>query len=413
MKLGAGSTSLLPGGTAEASTDFSFRAPLVVTTSRAIDETFPLRNYVFFDSGSTMIPQRYRMLSPTEAGAFREEQLLKPAPVETGRSDKEQMRSNRQMEVYYNALNVFGDRMRRNPDVKITVTGAGDGNAALGAAMADTVKNYLVSTFGIDPSRIATEGRAFPPHKSGSGSAAGEDRKMIDAENSRVEISGPDEILRPVRIESTQEEPIDNDIVFEIPSGEDVAFWSVEIDGPNGYAKTFGPYRNTTTARIDSKPILGSLREGNYTARVVKTMTDGGMTTSSKRAFRLVRADKDEEQTGVRYSTLFEFDQSKTVQTYEQFLSGTVAPAIPDGATVIIHGHTDVIGDPEYNVKLSRERSDATQSILARELTKAGKTVTFDTYGFGEDERRAPFNNTLPEQRYYNRTVVIEVVPHR
>ena len=93
--------------------------------------------------------------------------------------------------------------------------------------------------------------------------------------------------------------------------------------------------------------------------------------------------------------------------------SGTVAPAIPDGATVIIHGHTDVIGDPEYNVKLSRERSDATQSILARELTKAGKTVTFDTYGFGEDERRAPFNNTLPEQRYYNRTVVIEVVPHR
>ncbi len=51
-------------------------------------------------------------------------------------------------------------------------------------------------------------------------------------------------------------------------------------------------------------------------------------------------------------------------------------------------------------------------NVLEREVKKAGKSrVRFDTYGFGEDIRRAPFDNNLPEQRFYNRTVIIEIVP--
>jgi hypothetical protein len=37
--------------------------------------------------------------------------------------------------------------------------------------------------------------------------------------------------------------------------------------------------------------------------------------------------------------------------------------------------------------------------------------VKFDTYGFGEDVRRAPFDNRLPEERFYNRTVIIDILP--
>jgi outer membrane protein OmpA-like peptidoglycan-associated protein len=391
--------------------DFAVRPPNVVTESRRLNETFPIRNYIFFDEGSTDIPARYKQVASGES--FREDQLIKPS-AETGSNDAVQVRSRRQMEVYYQVINVFGDRLRRNTSATIKLTGSANGDVAAGKKMAENVKSYLVSTFGIDAKRITTQGLAMPTHKSGTGSSQGEDRKMIDAENYRVEIEGsPEDIMQPVKITSVQEEPIDNDIVFTVPSRDDIAFWNVVITERGGEPQTFGPYRNVTMARIDSKALMGARSDARYMSKVVLTTKSNQAIESAEKEFRLVRADDPEEQTGTRYSILFEFDESKTVQTYESFLTNTVAPSIPNGASVIIHGHTDVTGDPDYNAKLSQRRSDEAQKILTRELTKAGKVVTFDTYGFGEDERRSPFNNTLPEQRYYNRTVVVEVVPGR
>ena len=43
---------------------------------------------------------------------------------------------------------------------------------------------------------------------------------------------------------------------------------------------------------------------------------------------------------------------------------------------------------------------------------KGIKGTKFKTNGFGEDEVRAPFENKLPEERFYNRTVVIEIIPN-
>jgi outer membrane protein OmpA-like peptidoglycan-associated protein len=309
-------------------------------------------------------------------------------------------------------MNVFADRLRRNPSASIRLVGSANGNSANGKKMAESVKEYMVSTFGIEAGRITAEGSPMPEHKSGSGAATGDDKVMIDAENNRVEIiASPNDIMKPLNIVSVQEEPIDNDVVFTLPSREGVEEWTVAITDNTGRTLNYGPYRLTTVARIDSKELLGTRSEGRFTAKIAAKMTNGQTQTYADKEFRLVLADKDEEQTGTRYSVLFEFDESKTVQTYEQFLTEAVAPNIPDGASIIIHGHTDMIGEPDYNAKLSQRRSAEAQRILTRELTKAGKKVTFDTYGFGEDERRSPFNNTLPEQRYYNRTVVIEVVP--
>jgi len=45
-------------------------------------------------------------------------------------------------------------------------------------------------------------------------------------------------------------------------------------------------------------------------------------------------------------------------------------------------------------------------------LTKAGRTdVTFEVTGYGEDEKTAPFENKYPEERFYNRTVIIDIEP--
>jgi len=45
-------------------------------------------------------------------------------------------------------------------------------------------------------------------------------------------------------------------------------------------------------------------------------------------------------------------------------------------------------------------------------LTKAGrKDVKFEVISFGEDTQASPFNNTFPEERFYNRTVIIDIIP--
>lgn len=394
--------------------DFRVDAPLVIAESRRVNETFPIRNYVFFDQGSTQIPARYTKLNRSQADAFREEQLLKVEGTTSGSNSSAGMkRSQRQMAVYYQVLNVFGDRLRRNPSARITLTGAGNGDAAKGQEMAENVKQYLVSTFGISADRITTKGSAMPTNKSGSGGSAGEDKALIDQENWRVEIAGtPDDILAPVNIITVEEAPIGNDVIFRLNPDDNVESTTIEITDRNGATRTFGPYNGNQDVRLDARDLLGAgNREGRYTAKTIYSLKDGNTYEAQGKEFRLVRADPDEEQTGIRYSILFEFDQSKTVKTYEQFLRETVAPAIPNGATVIIHGHTDAIGTPEYNNKLSEGRVDEARRILTDALTKMGRKVTFDSYGFGEDDKRAPFTNQQPEQRYYNRTVVIEIVP--
>jgi outer membrane protein OmpA-like peptidoglycan-associated protein len=120
----------------------------------------------------------------------------------------------------------------------------------------------------------------------------------------------------------------------------------------------------------------------------------------------------DAKQEGLRYSILFDFDKSKSIATYEKFLTEVVSPLIPANSTVIIQGYTDIIGEESHNQALSLERATGTQAILQRALNARGvKGVKFDTNGFGEDVNDAPFDNNFPEERFYNRSVIIDIIP--
>jgi outer membrane protein OmpA-like peptidoglycan-associated protein len=48
-------------------------------------------------------------------------------------------------------------------------------------------------------------------------------------------------------------------------------------------------------------------------------------------------------------------------------------PKIPKGATVNIHGYTDLIGDKAHNHDLSLARANNVKAILEKGLAKAGK----------------------------------------
>jgi hypothetical protein len=62
---------------------------------------------VYFNNGSSEIPNRYVLLNKDQVKDFKEDQL---EVLLQNLSD----RSKRQMTVYYNILNILGDRMQKN-----------------------------------------------------------------------------------------------------------------------------------------------------------------------------------------------------------------------------------------------------------------------------------------------------------
>ena len=389
---------------------FAVRAPKEIVVTRMVSETLPLLNYVFFDEGSTEVPSRYVLLSKTDAGAFKEVQL------ENAQSANSTQRSARQLNVYYNVLNILGDRLRSNPGASIVLSGASLRGPAEGKELAAAVKTYLTEVFGIQDSRITINGRKKPMIPSEQPGAqreldllrAGDRRVDIQSTSTELmsEVGGG--MMKPVQINATQGDALDSHVVFNVAKADQVLkSYTIDLTDQNGQVQHYGPYTKNQES-ISGKTVLGNNASGDYKVVMLGTTKDGG----SVRKESTVRLQTQSEQleSGMRYSILFNFNKTTTVATYQQFLTNVVVPLIADGSTVIIHGHTDIIGTEAYNSKLSQQRANEAQKIIANGLAKAGKTnVKFETRGFGEDTASSPFDNNRPEERFYNRTVIIDI----
>jgi outer membrane protein OmpA-like peptidoglycan-associated protein len=416
IKFGSGAViSRSEPAVVERDVQFSVRAPKAVPAKRRVRETFPLRNYVFFEAGSTEIPNRYVALTKDQAASFKEEQLQEVQPINmTGRS-------LRQMTVYYNILNILGDRMKRNPGTVISLSGASEKGPEHGKARAETIKRYLVEVFGIEDSRITTEGRDKPriPSETPGGTKelallrAGDRRVDIESNSPEMMIQvggGPHYMLKPVQIVAVVEDPLDSQVLFDVFGAKEVlASWSLEITDEQGKVQRFGP-STREHENISGNTILGDRSQGDYKV-VMLGETKRGKFVRKENSIHLVRRDEPLKE-AVRFSILFDFDKSKTIASYEKFLTDIVTPLIPDSGIVIIHGHTDIVGEEEYNNNLSIERAQDAQNIIEHAISNSDKRgITFETFGFGENLQYAPFENYFPEERFYNRTVIIDIVP--
>jgi outer membrane protein OmpA-like peptidoglycan-associated protein len=388
------------------------RAPKMVPLNRQVSETLPLSNSVFFEEGSTQVAPRYITLTKSQAASFKEDQLQNEQSVTmTGRSA-------RQLNVYHNILNIVGDRLRSNPGTVISLTGASGNGPQEGRVLAESVKQYLVTAFGIDGTRITTQGRTKPviPSEQPGGTKelvllrAGDRQVEITSISPQLLMEVGGNLMKPVHIMATQADPLDSRVVLTVDSAQQLLkSWSVDVTDEKGNAQHYGPFTRDQES-ISGATILGNNPEGDY--KVVMTgETRKGLPIRKESTVHLVRQDQTTAKNS-RYSVLYDFDRSNSIASYDKFLSEVVSASIADGSTVIIHGHTDVIGDEDHNLKLSKERADDVQNILQRSLTKAGKNnVKFETLGFGEDASNAPFENNLPEEHFYNRTVIIDIVP--
>jgi len=424
LKLGRGQKIIAPAMevltpsaiVAEPVITFSVNSPKNIPVDRRVRETFPIRNYVFFDSGTTQISNRYVLLRKVQVPEFQESRLEVFTPKElTGHS-------KRQLAVYYNVLNILGDRMLKNPQTTVRLTGASMQGRKEGLTMAGSVKTYLVDVFGIEGSRINTEGRIKPriPSEQPGGTKEltllreGDRRVSIWSESPVLLMefqTGPDTPLRPVEIATVQEAPVDSYVTIS-NTGATSAFssWSLEITDESGTIQLFGPYTQDVVS-IPGKVILGTRSEGDYKLAMIGQVPSGRVIKRESTAHMVLWTPPVDEEM-MRFSILYEFNNSKAIDIYKEYLTNIVIPKIPTGATVIIHGHTDIIGNEDVNMKLSIARANDVKVILEDGLVKAGRTdVKFDARGFGEDQTVAPFENKYPEERFYNRTVIIDIIP--
>ena len=379
---------------------------------RRVSETFPMLNSVFFDAGSTEIPSRYVMLTKEQAQGFKEAQL------QDEQSGNMAGRSAGQLNAYHNVLNVLGDRMRANPGANISLNGSSAKGPQDGKAFAASIKRYLVTVFGIDGSRIATRGsyKANPSseHPGGTKELAllrEEDRRVdIESNSSKLltEVGGG--IMNAVQITSTTDNRLDRQVVFSVDSAQQLlSTWSVDATDQNGAVQHYGPFTGNE-AGVPAASLLGNSAQSDYKL-VMQGTTNKGQAIRKESTVHLVRPDET-LTAGLRYSIVFGFNKFTTIAEYNKFLTTVVAPLITDGATVSIHGHTDAIGEVAYNLKLSNERAQQTRKIIEHAIANSGRDhVKFETAGFGEDAAQAPFGNGSPEERFYNRTVIIDIAP--
>ncbi|UQD56673.1 OmpA family protein [Flavobacterium sp. K5-23] len=415
LKFGQGSLIEKPEDVLSPDTEvqFSVNAPSNDPTKRRVREVFPLRNYVYFNTGSTEIPNRYKTLKKEEVSTFSESQLEMVTPInQSGRSE-------RQMNVYYNVINILGDRMTKNPSTTIVLVGSSEKGSEDGKKMAESVKLYLVNTFEINPSRINTKGQLKPTIPSGKAGGTLE-LDLLNEGNRRVSIessspillaefqSGPDTYNSSETV-ALKEAPLSSYVVVDA-KGANEAFtvWSIQVMDENGKTQSFGPYTQESVS-LPSQSILGNRPEGDYTITMIGQSKSGKVISKETKA-HVVAWKPAKIEDGLRYSVIFEFNESKAISIYEKYLTDVVAPKIPKDGTVIIHGHADIIGNDDYNLKLSQSRADEVKNIIKNALAKTGRNdVKFEISGYGEDLNFSPFKNKFPEERSYNRTVIIDI----
>ncbi|HEX2898886.1 MAG TPA: porin family protein, partial [Bacteroidia bacterium] len=305
--------------TVDPKVEFTVNAPANIPAERTVREVFPLRNYVFFDLGSTQIPARYVTLRKDQVADFKEDQVEMFTPQNLSG------RSNRQMIVYYNILNILGDRMVKNPNTTITLVGSSEQGPKDGLEMATSIQRYLVDVFGINESRIKVEGRSKPVKPSQSGGTR--DLALLKEGDRRVTIesgspillmefqTGPGAPLKPVEIVSVQEAPIESYLTFKVDGAKEAySSWSLEVIDEQGGVQKFGPYTQEEV-KIPGKSILGTRPEGDYTITMIGVKKNGDVVKKYTNA-HMVLWTPPVNQEAKRFSVIFEFNESKAVAMY-------------------------------------------------------------------------------------------------
>ncbi len=361
-------------------------------------ELFPILPYLFFDEKSDKPNKNLiEMTADNQTGKFNLE-ALEPNSLQINKS----------------ILDIIGARMQKYPNATLTLTGTNDNTTEKGmndisTGRAEFVKNYLVVSYSIDPTRITVVAQGLPSKPS-----AQKDKDGI-AENRRVEISSNiKEILQPIVIEKEKQAIADpNYIEFEtdVQSADSNLTWEFEITQTDRQVKTITGTGKPDVIKWNILP--NDVAQGEipiYYNLAVKNSKGGSNKKSGtlKTEFISISKKKTEDlpdKTISKFSlVVFDFDSPNISEQDKEVVDKFIIPAIKFNSIVQVFGYTDRIGDDKYNSKLALARAESVKQYIASK-TKANK---FEVFGLGE--RIQLFDNNSPIGRNLSRTVQVEII---
>lgn len=361
-------------------------------------ELFPIIPYVFCSANSPFpAPAEQELAAEKEAGEFSLSMLEPDA-----------------MDINIHTLDILGERMRMNPNTKITITGTNDTkseneNEELSGKRAEFAKNYLIVNYGIGSDRIETRSTGLPE----KASAVNDPDGM--AENRRIEFSSEKpEILEPIIIEKERQALASPDLIEFVPyavSTDSVERWVLEIfqadKSLRKYAGSGEPQpmkwiimpNELSRTEIPVEYVFSAENE----AGLEKTAT--GSVPINFISMRRKKAEDMADRTISKFSLIvFDFDKAVVSDHDRKIIEENVLPAIKYNSTVQVYGYTDRIGSESYNKNLAKRRAEAVREVLKNKV----ETAKYEVYGVGENN--IIFDNDSPIGRQLSRTVQIYVI---
>lgn len=356
-------------------------------------EYFPILPYIYFKKGSSDLKSTaMKLISSGETANFQEAKIKWDA-----------------IEIYREILNIIGKRLQSLPNVKIKITGCNnntseeENNLILSQKRAESVRDYLVNIWKIEPSRIETEARNLPEIPTNNLIEDGKE------ENQRVEISTDNfALLQPVKLEEIMKRsnPPIIGIVPSINTKIGLKGWDITAEQENNRLVSFTGSSTPDTLLWDvEKNVIPRLEIPiNIKLQAVDIMEQKNFIEKylkiKQTTLKIKREVIKNDTIFNKFSLiLFDFDKFELNKAQKELLDNIKNDFIKPNSIVRIKGYADRIGTSDYNRELSRKRCEQVAGFLNHNMN----LVVIEAYGSDV----LIFNNNLPYGRSYSRTVQI------
>ena len=356
----------------------------------------PMLNYIFFEENSSEILNRYVKLTKARRDTFHLEKLRKLGVLET----------------YYQILNIMGLRLWLDKTSKVTLvgtnsyTGVEKGNIQLSKDMANAVKKYFVDVWDIEPDRIEVKARHLPDEPSSVSEMEGQE------ENRRVEIISDDwKITEPVIVVDTTRNINRTTIKFypKVKAETGLKSWKLLVKKKNNIIKEFSGKKTIPESiswELSSDSPEAQMIGDNITYSLIIEDGIGQFASTSEKKLNVEqmtierkRIEKKLDREYEYYSLIiFEYGKYKLRGEHKKVID-IIKERLKPNSKVIITGHTDIMGNEKLNKRIATQRAMA----VAKHLDIP------DTQIIGIGQENLLYDNTLPEGRFYCRTVRITI----
>lgn len=374
----------------------TFEAMPLEISQTMVTQTYPLLPYIFFDS-----------LSAGLAGKYMHRDLI-------NENFDEVILPKSTLDIYYHILDIIGHRMKANPNTRITLTGTTDGSEsavpeerlALARRRAESVASYLADKWNIARDRVIIRQKDVPELMTSTLYKEGFE------ENRRVEISSDSAfILAPVvhsRFLEYKARKNRFNYVLALNDNYTPERWEILItDGKRNISLSgSGAPPLQPIIEFDDKYLseMASNAEKTDSLRTILTINTVQGREFTKEIYLKLSKTDDNFEVGRLNLIVFDFDKSEISGVNKEMIRDFISNSIHFNSQAWIKGSTDKLGTVDYNNKLSLDRAVSVGNYIK---FLQNDVVINEIKGLGQAVQ--PYDNNLPEGRFYCRTVLVEV----